>query len=707
MPSLRSRVFLLVLALAIPAIALETWWGYQEYRDATTQAHVEALATAERTSVGVQQFLATAGEVMTGVAREFRENLETPQGCENLVRILTDVLPYFVNTVVVAPDGVVVCSAAPAPLISPSLTISPVVTPGTRALPAVGAPLLDSASGTWVLPLSVAALAAVDAAPRALVGFVPLLEFQDLLRGVVIDDSYLVTIATADLQVITRSSDVGAWVGQTLPAPTGEDRAIAGGGRVATGPDADDVERAWGIADVPGLDWSIFVGVPARQVNQPALASAMRRVGLTALFLLAGILFAAWSYRKIAGALRQLVTSARDAEGGRRIPLPADTPTEISEVVEQFNRTLERRTAAEEAEHRALERYASIFNEAVFGIFVSTPEGEILEANPAMAAMLGHTSIRPVLETPLRDRFQDPDQHDVMLAKCLADGSLDGFVTQWARVDGRGIVVRIDGKVVRTEDGGEGVEMIVDDVTDELRRDHELRQTQKMEAVGRLAGGIAHDFNNLLTVISVNTELVLEATSPDDPIRADLAHVRGAASRATQLTRQLLAFSRGDDSEAREVDLNQVVAELEAMLLRLIGADIRLSTRLDPALPRVHADPGRLEQMVMNLVLNARDALPSGGSITIETAYAPPPPEVANGAGPGLTLTVHDDGIGMDATTRARVFEPFFTTKEDARGTGLGLATVYGIVEQAGGQIDVDSDPGKGTTFRIWLPAAG
>ena len=706
LPSLRAQAFTLVLALAIPAIALEAWWSYQEYRGAAEQARLEALATAERTSVSVQQFLVNAGEVMTGVAREFRENLETPEGCENLVAVLTDVLPYFANTAVVETDGTVACAANFVPILPPDLTPPVMRTLERRLFPEVGRPMLDPVSGAWVLPISVPTFATEAAPPRALIGFVPLLEFQNLLRGVVVDEAYLVTIATADLQVITRSSDVGAWVGQTLPTPTNEDRTVAGRGRVATGPDADDVQRAWGIIEIPTAGWSVFVGVPSDQVNAPALASAMRRVGLTALFLLAGILFAMWTYRRIAAALRQLVESAKDAGRGNQIPLPDATPAEISQVVEQFNRALASRDAAEAAEHRALERYASIFHEAVFGIFVATPEGRVLEANPALATMLGHREIHPVVEAPLQRWFRDPDQHDVMLARCLTEGSLQEFVTEWVRSDGAFIVVRIDGKVVLTDEGAEGVEMIVDDVTEELRRDLELRQTQKMEAVGRLAGGIAHDFNNLLTVISANTELVLESIAPDNPVRPDLAQVKGAASRATQLTRQLLAFSRGDGSGARDVDVNAVVSELEAMLRRLIGADIRLETTLDPMLPRVHADPGRIEQVVMNLVLNARDALPSGGRIMIETAGTRTPPQQANGTRSGVTITVRDDGIGMDAATRARIFEPFFTTKEATRGTGLGLATVYGIVEQSGGRIDVASEPGTGTTFSIWLPAA-
>ena len=202
----------------------------------------------------------------------------------------------------------------------------------------------------------------------------------------------------------------------------------------------------------------------------------------------------------------------------------------MSAVVEQLNRTLDERDTAEAAERQALERYASIFNDAIFGIFVATSDGWILEANPALAAMLG-AEIRQVLDRPLRHYFLDPDQHDIMLATCLAEGSVEEFLAEWRREDGETIVVRIDGKRVGTDSGHEGIEMIVDDVTEELRRDQEIQQTQKMEAIGRLAGGIAHDFNNLLTVISANAELIDEGLGDDSAVRTDLRQIQKAGDR--------------------------------------------------------------------------------------------------------------------------------------------------------------------------------
>jgi len=277
--------------------------------------------------------------------------------------------------------------------------------------------------------------------------------------------------------------------------------------------------------------------------------------------------------------------------------------------------------------------------------------------------------------------------------------------------DGHYIWVRDERRTLR-DVSGEVVEVvgIWSDVTERVRLEELLRQSQKMEAVGQLAGGVAHDFNNLLTVINGYSDMVLGTLEPDDPNHGLLADIREAGERAAALTRQLLAFSRKQVLLPHQVALGGVVLGLEKMLHRLLGEDVTLRTDLPAGLPDVQVDPGQLEQVVVNLCVNARDAMPQGGVITLSTSLA----EVADEGGapregrrPGryVVLSVADTGLGMPPEVRSRIFEPFFTTKELGKGTGLGLSTVLGIVEQSGGFLEVDSAPGRGSEFRIHLPA--
>ncbi len=365
----------------------------------------------------------------------------------------------------------------------------------------------------------------------------------------------------------------------------------------------------------------------------------------------------------------------------------------------------------EQALRRSEARYRSLVQSSVYGIYRSSLEGRFLDVNPALITMLGYGSAEEVLLLdPTKDVFAHSEEHTRLIDEFRRTGRLDGIEVKWKRNDGKAITVRISGRAVSSADEPADVlEAIAEDVTDRRVLEDQFRQAQKMEAVGRLAGGVAHDFNNLLMVISGYAEVMLTAFEPDYPMREKALAIQQASDRATTLTRQLLAFSRKQLLELKVVDVNAIVADMERLLRPLIGETVEFITSLTAEAAHTRADAGQLEQVLMNLVVNAKDAMPDGGTLTLQTEKI----VVDESHRPGSTfirpghyvvLSVRDTGMGMDKETQSRIFEPFFTTKEKGKGTGLGLSTVYGIVKQSGGYVMVQSEIGCGTTFQIYLP---
>ncbi len=366
----------------------------------------------------------------------------------------------------------------------------------------------------------------------------------------------------------------------------------------------------------------------------------------------------------------------------------------------------------EEALRRSETRYRSLVQSAVYGIYRSSLEGRFFDVNPALITMLGYDSAEELIALdPKSDVFLDPGEQARVMGEFRRGARLDNVEVRWKRKDGSAITARLSGRAVNNPgEKAEVLEIIAEDITERRVLENQFRQAQKMEAVGRLAGGVAHDFNNLLMVISGYAEVLLEQTRKGNALYPKIEAIHQAADRATTLTRQLLAFSRKQLLELKVVDLNIIVQDMKRLLHPLIGENIELNTQLAPDLGRTRADAGQIEQVIMNLVVNSKDAMPNGGKITIQTANA----RLNNDdrrreytyiqPGQYVVLSVTDTGEGMDRETQSRIFEPFFTTKEKGKGTGLGLSTVYGIVKQSGGYVLVESEPRLGTTFRIYLP---
>jgi PAS domain S-box-containing protein len=364
--------------------------------------------------------------------------------------------------------------------------------------------------------------------------------------------------------------------------------------------------------------------------------------------------------------------------------------------------------AAQESLRRSEMNFRSLVTDAPYGICRCDSYGQILDVNPAWLATLGYASTEDLLGKHLAVLYRDTQQWFELADHLRSATPFTGVVAEWVRKDGTLVAVRVSGRSVCGAQKEKSFELFAEDVTERRGLEEQLRQSQKMEAVGRLAGGIAHDFNNLLMVISGYSEFLLDRIGSDPALRAPAQEIAGAAQRASSLTRQLLAFSRKQMLAPTVLDLNAIVTENLKMLTRVIGEDIDLVMVPASGLGAVRADAGQIEQVIMNLAVNARDAMPSGGKLTIATSNVSLDEEYARfhaplRAGDYVLISISDTGFGMDSETQSHIFEPFFTTK-GPKGTGLGLSTVYGIVKQSGGYIWVSSEPGKGTTFKIYLP---
>jgi two-component system cell cycle sensor histidine kinase/response regulator CckA len=374
-----------------------------------------------------------------------------------------------------------------------------------------------------------------------------------------------------------------------------------------------------------------------------------------------------------------------------------------------FNRDITERKRAVEAAERSETSFRSVVGDAPYGIFQANLAGQLLMVNPALEKMLGYGSQDELLMLNLaNDIYRYPAEHKKMNDLFLRNQHFKDMEVEWKRKDDTFITVRCSGWTVKHESSAY-IEVFAEDVTERRVLERQLRMAQKMEAVGRLSGGIAHDFNNLLGVIIGYIQVMKRNLAPGQPSFEYAEEIEKAGQRAVSLTRQLLAFSRQQVLEPVILNLNTLVAEMEKMLPRLIGEDIDLNLILDPIIGQVKADPGQIEQVLMNLAVNARDAMTDGGKLTIQTANAELDSAFAcehPGSFPGryVMLAVTDTGTGMDPETQAQIFEPFFTTKGRDKGTGLGLATVYGVVKQSNGYITVDSEKGKGASFKVYLP---
>ena len=393
------------------------------------------------------------------------------------------------------------------------------------------------------------------------------------------------------------------------------------------------------------------------------------------------------------------------------LSLIRDAPDRQTEALLMLEDITDRK-GADDALRTSEARFRSFFDGVPTGLYQSTPEGRFVTVNAAFVELFGYTSAAEICALDIaRDLYVDSPRRFVFMETLERDGEVRNAEVVLRRKDGSSITVLESARAVRTAAGAtDYYEGTLIDITARKSLEEQLRQVQKLDALGRLVAGVAHDFNNLLTAMAGYTELALQDIGSHESASHDLEEVLKVGRRAAALTRQLLVFSRRPVLDPEPVRIDTVIASLEPMLEQLLGENIRIVTGLRAGEAQIKVDSSHLEQIVVNLAINARDAMPDGGTLTIETAMTEfdglvvPEKPVHRAPGPYVMLSTTDTGCGMDETVKAHLFEPFYTTKGPDRGTGLGLATVYGIVKQSGGYVWVYSEPGRGSTFRLYFP---
>ena len=420
--------------------------------------------------------------------------------------------------------------------------------------------------------------------------------------------------------------------------------------------------------------------------------------------------------RNTGEVVRSVSLLVRRGDGRRRIVEASVSPIrDAAGTVVGFSglaRDITERREQEEALRRSESEYRALFEHAPYGIYRSTPDGTLLAVNSALVTILGYESADQLLAASLpKDIYASAEERARLLEEHLDRDVIAEIEVEWRRRDGGPVLIRMNGRRIRDEDF-DGFEMFVEDLTHRRGLEVQLRQAQKMQAVGQLTGGIAHDFNNLLTIIAATADILAEDLSlQSEGARADIAELRAAADRGAEMVRKLLAFSRRGQLRFAPTDLGSVVRETVTMLRRILPAHIEIIVDVPADAPVARADRGALEQILLNVATNARDAMPEGGTLRLEVSTSALDAGfcASHGGGrPGVytSIAVTDTGSGMDALTLERAFEPFFTTKPPGAGTGLGMAMIYGLVRQHEGFVTLESEPGNGTTLRIHIPAS-
>jgi PAS domain S-box-containing protein len=708
---LRTRLIALVLAAVAPFVLLIGMVARQHRFNERANAEQTALDQASVLADKLDSRFGSVETVLLSLAHSVSPNPGDSLRNDKLLRDVAKELPKeFAHFAAITSGGRAIGTSDTFPMGKRRpIPLSSVSGDTLLGFDIQGPARLYGAEG----PLALAIAREDTSAGIRVIGLVTIARLQWELSRTAMPSGAILTIMDPRGKVIFRSREPSTWLGKDVSKTAFFEASRAKRSGTAAVTDIDGVEVFSGFVAARHVPWTVQVGSPQLLAFAKERDDFWRAIGFGTLALMIAIILAWTQATRIIVPMR---TVARDAallskgDLSHRSSLAA-RQDEIGVLSSTLNAMAEALEKREDALRKSELRFRAIIENVDDMITIVGEDGTRHYVSPAMSRNLGYSQ-EELLATTAQDMIHPSDwpaARELLRTVRLSPGTTVSGQVRYRHKDGSWRIFDAALSNLLDVPGVEGIVVNTRDITEQAALEGELRQAQKMESVGQLAGGVAHDFNNLLTVITGRIDFLIGAPNLDEEQESDLAEIKKAAERAAELTRQLLAFSRKQLLQPRVLDLNRTLDEFEPMLRRLIGEDIRIRIEHGHELGCVSADPGQLQQVLLNLALNARDAMPAGGVITFRTANE----ITGNGSGsppipvePGeyVMLEVTDTGLGMDSATQARIFEPFFTTKGQGKGTGLGLSTVYGIVKQSGGGISVASNPGAGTIFRVFFP---
>ena len=729
-PGIRGRLLFLVFVSTLPLLVV-AWINLESrYRDQSLQARQHALTLARMASNRVDDHIRSVDALLLAISKIISvKDSEAEFNDRFLGTIQKDLPPFFSSLGVFAPDGHGIGTSLV------SLTDRSRLTAAGRdyfvkALAArklsIGEPVISRTTHAWTSIISRPVMSPENEVLALVYAAMRLDRLQVLLDPGEMPPGTIVALIDEKGTILARTVDPEKWVGQSIAHYPQFQTAIRDREGTEELIGLDGIQRLIGYTFGKQTTWMVTVGIPSEAAYGP-IRRDFRRNLLLGLTTLSAALLVAWSLAgRITSPLLQLSADSRAIGAGnlahRSQVRSSDEVGKLATAFNQMSATLESRTTAlsesEAALRKQTEVLESILHSMGDGVFVVDQTGAFVVINEAARRLYGsipqHVDVK---EWAASSGLCQPDMvtpfpaEEMPLSRAMKGESVDNVEMFISRQDAPpGVRVSATARPLKDREGRVlGAVAVLRDITRQHQLEEHLRQSQRMESIGKLAGGVAHDFNNLLTAILGYASLLLDNLPAGSDAHRDAEQIQKASERAAALTRQLLAFSRKQILQARVVDINAVLLGMEPMLHRLIGEDIKLDAHPAASLAKVKADPTQVEQIILNLVINARDAMPRGGKLTIETAnivldQSQVESHLDVSPGPYVMLSVSDSGCGMDSETKARIFEPFFTTKPPGQGTGMGLATVYGIVKQSGGHVWVHSELGQGTSLKIYLP---